>query len=131
MTRAGAAPILPRIEADRARRFCLIHDGGRKHVRYSVRCNRDHAHRAFGLERSEPLHHLGRRQAKAAARAHFDGNEIAVIRISAGADGDRNLPAELLLVDRGQPCTAVRQRAVDAEDALLGAVEAQLMMRPA
>ena len=40
-----------------------------------------------------------------------------------GARRDRELAAELLLVDRREPAAAARQRAEDAERALLGAVD--------
>ncbi len=54
---------------------------------------------------------------------HLDRHQIAVLRIAAGAGRDRKLAAELLLVDRREPPAAARQRAEDAEHALLGPVD--------
>src|SRR5262249_32308317 len=57
------------------------------------------------------------------ARRHFDGDQIAVLRVAAGAARDRNLTAGLLLVDRREPPAAVRQCAENAEHARLGAID--------
>src|SRR4051812_11704920 len=93
-------------------------------MRDAVGVDRDQADRALALERAEPLDDACVRQAETAARGrHFSRNEIAVLRISVGAGWYRQLPAELLLVDRREPSAARRQRPVDAEHAGARAVD--------
>ena len=55
--------------------------------------------------------------------ADLDRDEIAVLGVAGRAGRDHEFAAELLLVDRREPAAATRQRAEDAERALLGAVE--------
>src|SRR5207249_10398489 len=59
----------------------------------------------------------------AAARRRLDCHQVAVPRIRLGAGRDRELLAELLLVDRHEPPAAPGRGAEDAEHALLGAVD--------
>ena len=76
------------------------------------------------LQRAQPLGHARVREPVAApARRHLDRDQIAVPRVGAGARWDRELAAELLLVDRLEPSAAARGRAENAEHALLAAVD--------
>ena len=75
---------------------------------------------------SEPSRSLTRavgRPKPRRARRDLDRDEVAVLRVGGRARRDRELAAELLLVDRREPAAAAGQRAEDAEHALLGAVE--------
>src|SRR6266852_7109108 len=95
----------------------------RKHVGNAVGMDRDHADRALALERAEPLRHPRGRQAEARGLRHLDGDQVAIRRVAALAGGNCKLAAAVLLVDRRQPAAAGRQRAENAEHALLGAVD--------
>ncbi len=85
--------------------------------------DRDEACGALGLERAEPLLHLRGLQAEPAVTGQLDCDEIAVLRVGGCTGRDRQLTAELLLVDRLQPPAAVRQQAKHAKLALPGAVQ--------
>ena len=62
-------------------------------------------------------------QAEAARPHDLDGDEIAILGVRGGAGRDRDLAAELLLVDRDQSPAAARQGAEDAEHPLPGAID--------
>ena len=104
------------------RRVRLGFDRDRKHVRDLVGVDGDQAHRALGLQRAEPLLDAGDRQAEALL-LDADRDQVAVLRVLGRLARDRELLAELLLVDRHQPPAAARQRAEDADRAGLGLVD--------
>ena len=98
-------------------------DRDRKHVRNVVGVDGDQAHRALALERAEPLLDAARSAGRSgccwtltAIRSPSCASLVALAR-------DRELLAELLLVDRHEPPAAARQRAEDAERAGLGLVD--------
>ena len=117
-------PVLAARQIRGPRRMGLGLDGDGKHMRDVVGVDGDEADRAFALDRAEPF--LDAR--RSAARAWLCCCTLTATRspscgILGGAAGDRQLLAELLLVDRDQPAAAVRQRAEDAERADLGLVD--------
>src|SRR5262249_40199891 len=118
------APVFTASEARRPHRSGLFNHLGRKDMRDAVGVDRDHAHRPLALERAEPL--LDPRRGKpiaSAARSHFGGDKIAVLRVGARAGRDRKLVAGLLLVDGRKPPAAAGLCAEDAEHARLGTVD--------
>ena len=80
--------------------------------------DRDEARGALRLERAEALLHLCGLQAEPAVTGQFDRDEVAVLRVGGCAGRDRQLTAELLLVDRLQPAATVREQAKHAKLAL-------------
>ena len=107
----------------RLRRLGLGQHRAREDMRDAVGVDGDQADRALALERAEPLLDARRRQAEAAVALRprrRPGRRPARPR---RARRDRELAAELLLVDRHEPAAAAGQRAEDAEHALLGAVD--------
>ena len=117
------APVLAARHGRGARRGGFVEHRGRKHVRNVVGVDGDEADGAFALDRAEPLDDGAGRQAELALARDVDGNEVAVGRTRRRIRRDAELAAELLLVDRHQPPAAGRQRAEDAERAMLGAVD--------
>src|SRR5262249_24118368 len=86
--------------------------------------DRDQADRALGLERAQFFLHARARQPEpTSALGDFDRHQVAVVGVGTGARGDRELLAGLLLVDRNEPPAAARQPPIDAEHALLAAVD--------
>ena len=86
--------------------------------------DRNQADRVFALERAEPLLDLcACKTIAAAAGRDFHRDQIAVLRIGAGAGRDRDFPAGLLLLDRREPSAAAGECAENAEHAGLGAVD--------
>src|SRR5215813_6050110 len=82
------------------------------------------ADRALGRERAEPLGHARAGQPIAASpRRDLDRHEIAVARFAACPGRDRQLAADLFLVDRNEPPAAARRRAKNPEYALPAAVD--------
>ena len=93
-------------------------------MRDAVGVDGDQADRALALERAEPLLHARGRQAEAAARRRdLDRDQVAVLRVAAGAGGIASSRPSCFLSIGDEPAAAVRQRAEDAEHALLGAVD--------
>ena len=118
------APVLATGKRRRRRGLGLLQRRGREDVRDAVGMDRDQADCALALERAEPLHHARARQSEAAARTRrLDRNQVAVLRIRAGARRNRKLAAELFFVDRREPSAAAGQRAKDAQHARLGAID--------
>ena len=118
--------VAPILAAGQIGRLCCLRLGQRlaaEHVRDAVRMDRDLAHGAFGLDRTEPLLDAAGREAEAACLRDVDGDQIAVLGVAGRARRDRELAPDLFLLDRRQPAAAARKAAEDAERALLSAVD--------
>src|SRR5215831_4070643 len=82
------------------------------------------ADRALGCERAEPFRHARAGEPIAASpRRDLDRHEIAVARLAACPGRDRQLAADLFLVDGNEPPAAARRRAKNPEYALPPAVD--------
>ena len=104
-------PVLAAGEIGGPRRVSLGLGGNRKHMRDVVGVDGDEAHRALALDRAEPFLDARGRQAEPAVLRDADGDQVAVLGVLGGVARDRQLLAELLLVDRDEPAAAARQRA--------------------